>query len=310
MNILLIDDDEVDRKLVKRALDNSDLDIKLQEAADAQEAKTLFDNASFDCLLLDYRLPDIDGLTFAKELLGNEGGQTIPIVMLTGEGNEAVAVEAMKLGVQDYLPKGSIDSGSLERAINNAVEKTSLRNKIDEMNRSFERMALNDSLTGLGNRNLFTDRMNSIIAVSRRSNEPFSLLMMDLNKFKEVNDTHGHEAGDAVLIEVGKRFITLGRNADSFFRLGGDEFAALITTGVTREGLAIMAERIIKTFEAPVDFRSVSLEIGISIGIVLFPEHSEDGDELLRLADAAMYEAKRGRLGFSIPSVTVKQVAQ
>ena len=310
MHILLIDDDEVDRKLVKRALDSSNLDIKLQEAANAQEAKTLFDKASFDCLLLDYRLPDIDGLAFAKELLGNGSGQTIPIVMLTGEGNEAVAVEAMKLGVQDYLPKGNIDSGSLERAINNAVEKTCLRNKIDKMNRGFERMALNDSLTGLGNRNLFTDRMNSQIAVSRRSNEPFSLLMMDLNKFKEVNDTHGHEAGDAVLREVGKRFISLGRDADSFYRLGGDEFAALVTTGVTREGLAIMAGRIINAFETPVDFRSTSLEIGISIGIVIFPEHSEDGDQLLGLADAAMYEAKRGRLGFSISSATINQAAQ
>ncbi len=310
MRILLIDDDEVDRKAVRRALEESDMHIDLQEAQDARSARSLFDSSSFDCLVLDYRLPDIDGLTLARELLNNSNGPTVPIVMLTGEGNETVAVEAMKSGVQDYLPKSSIDPGSLARAINNAVEKTALHNKIEEMNKTFEHMALNDSLTGLGNRNLFTDRLNSLIATSRRSREPFSLLMMDLNKFKDVNDTHGHEAGDEVLREVGKRLTALARDADSFFRLGGDEFAALVTTGVTREGISIMAERIIGAFELPVEFKSIPLQIGVSIGLVFFPEHSEDGDELLRLADAAMYEAKRGRLGFSIPSITEKQVEQ
>ena len=302
MRILLVDDDEVDRKSIKRALASSYLPIELHEAYDAKSAKLLCEEFSFDCLLLDYRLPDIDGLTLAHELLNNNDESTrAAIVMLTGEGNEAIAVEAMKAGVQDYLPKDSTDSGSLERAIGNAVEKASLRNKIDEMNKGFERMALYDSLTGLGNRNLFTDRLHNQIATSRRSNAPFSLLMLDLNKFKEINDTYGHEAGDALLCEVGQRLTALGRDADSFFRLGGDEFTALVTTGVTREGMTIMAERIISAFEMPVEFKSAPLEISVSIGIVFFPEHGENADELLRLADASMYEAKRACLGFAIP---------
>ena len=83
-----------------------------------------------------------------------------------------------------------------------------------------------------------------------------------------------------------------------------------MTTGVTREGVAIMAERIISAFAVPIEFNSILLEIGVSIGIVLFPEHGDDGDELLRIADNAMYEAKRGRLDFTIPSVTKKQATQ
>lgn len=172
--------------------------------------------------------------------------------------------------------------------------------ELKRMNRELEFMALNDTLTGLGNRNQFTDNLNNLIASCRRNQTSFSLLMMDLNKFKEVNDSYGHEAGDEVLRVVGERFKALSRDADRLFRLGGDEFAALITTSVTDSGLAIMAERIIQTIEVPIPYDSTELSIGISIGIVIFPEHSEDEEELLRIADNAMYQAKRGRLGYLI----------
>ena len=172
--------------------------------------------------------------------------------------------------------------------------------ELKRINSELEFMALNDSLTGLGNRNLFTDRLSNLIATCRRNKTPFSLLMMDLNKFKQVNDTHGHEAGDEVLRQVGKRLMVLGRDVDMFFRLGGDEFAALVTTGVTHEGISIMAERIKDTIEVPMEFNSLKFNIGISIGIVLFPEHGDDEKELLRLSDLAMYDAKRGQLGHLI----------
>ncbi len=300
MKILLIEDDEVDRKAIKRALNKSSLETGIQEATDSKSANELLNSSSFDCILLDYRLPDIDGLAFAKELMEKNGKTGTPIVMLTGEGNEMVAVEAMKSGIQDYLPKSSINASSLSRAINHALEITTLHRQIEEMNKAFERMALTDSLTELGNRNLFTDRLSILIATSRRSKAQFSLLMMDLNKFKQVNDTHGHEAGDEVLRQVGKRLMVLGRDADMFFRLGGDEFAAIVTTGVTREGLSIMAERIKDSIEVPMKFNSLKFNIGISIGIVLFPEHGDDEKKLLHLSDLAMYDAKRGQLGHLI----------
>lgn len=172
--------------------------------------------------------------------------------------------------------------------------------ELKTMNKELEFMALNDSLTGLGNRNLFTDRLNNLIATCRRNQTPFSVLMMDLNKFKQVNDNFGHEAGDEVLRVVGQRFKELGRDADMFFRLGGDEFAALITTGVTNSGIATMAKRIIQATERPIEFNSTELKIGVSIGIAIFPDHSQDDEELLRLSDHAMYGAKRDRLGYLI----------
>ena len=172
--------------------------------------------------------------------------------------------------------------------------------ELKRMNRELEFMALNDTLTGLGNRNQFTENLCNLIASCKRNQTSFSLLMMDLNKFKEVNDSYGHEAGDEVLRVVGERFKELSREADRLFRLGGDEFAALITTSVTDSGLAIMAERIIQTIEIPIAYDSTELSIGISIGIAVFPDHSKDEEQLLRIADNAMYQAKRGRLGYLI----------
>lgn len=208
-------------------------------------------------------------------------------------------------GINGYV--GTIRDITERKLIEQKLEERS--QELKRINRELEFMALNDSLTGLGNRNLFTERLGNLISTCKRNQSCFSLLMMDLNKFKEVNDTHGHEAGDEVLREVGSRLQKLGRKVDTFFRLGGDEFAALITTGVTDTGITTLAKRIIDAIDVPVAFNSVKLDIGISIGAVIFPQHSEDEEELLRLADDAMYNAKRGRLGYLIASVSDKQSA-
>ncbi len=103
-----------------------------------------------------------------------------------------------------------------------------------------------------------------------------------------------------VLRETARRLRELSRDADSFFRLGGDEFAALINSGVTEQGIGILAHRIARAFDAPIEYQSTCFEPGVSIGVALYPEHGENADELLRNADAAMYRAKNGGLGYAI----------
>jgi len=196
---------------------------------------------------------------------------------------------------------GTIRDVTERKLIESRLEERS--QELRRINSELEHMALYDALTDLGNRNLFTDRLKNLIASSKRSQQPFALLMMDLNKFKQTNDTHGHEAGDEVLKQTGRRLKELGRDADSFFRLGGDEFAAIVTTGVTNQGMQIMAKRITDALEKPINYKSIELEIGVSIGIAFFPRHSEDEEELLHLADLAMYHAKRDRLGYLIATV-------
>jgi two-component system cell cycle response regulator len=218
------------------------------------------------------------------------GGKNLatPVIMLTGNGSESVAVEAMKRGACDYLRKENLGPESLFRVICNAVEKSALRKKLEEAQQKLETLALYDTLTGLGNRNLFQIELARAIAVAQRKNTSFMVLMMDLDNFKMANDTFGHEAGDAILAEIGCR-LRNARAGDACFRLGGDEFTAILEAG--SDGAA-MARRIRTAVARPVLFGSHSLTVGISIGSAAYPADGSDADDLVRAADNAMYDDK------------------
>jgi diguanylate cyclase (GGDEF)-like protein len=163
-------------------------------------------------------------------------------------------------------------------------------------------LAMHDSLTGLANRTLLQDRAARGVAAARRSGRPLALLLLDLDRFKEVNDTLGHQVGDELLQQIGPRLQAHLRAADSLARLGGDEFAILAPEiGDVRAACAI-AERIVETLAQPFLMSGLKVEIGVSIGIAMFPEHGLDESELLQRADVAMYAAKRNQLGFAVYS--------
>ena len=155
--------------------------------------------------------------------------------------------------------------------------------------------ALHDSLTGLPNRVLMGDRLTHALEIARRWQEPMALLMLDLDRFKEVNDTLGHQVGDDVLIKVADRLIGAIRASDTVARLGGDEFAVLLPAVTDLASARMVAERIVDSLRAPFDLlEGISLDIGISIGIALFPDHAEEPGKLTQCADIAMYTAKQG----------------
>ncbi len=162
---------------------------------------------------------------------------------------------------------------------------------------ALEHQALHDVLTDLPNRTLLYDRLQQAILASKREQRPMALLMMDLDGFKEVNDTFGHQGGDAVLRQVALRLKAQLRESETIARLGGDEFA-IILPDVPDEGPAgVTAGRLLQALLEPVFVDGEKLELRASIGIALFPKHGEDADTLLRRADSAMYAAKRGRGG-------------
>jgi len=214
----------------------------------------------------------------------------VPIVMLTGEGNESVAVEAMKRGVHDYLPKAKLGAESLYRVVANAIGKHLLEKTLRDTREKLETMAMYDTLTGLGNRNLFDIELPRAVAIAYRKQHSFGLLLMDLDRFKAVNDLYGHAAGDAVLAAVGGRLRKLTRASDACFRIGGDEFTAILDPG--SDG-SIVAQRIRAAMAEPIGFGPESLSVGISIGLATYPTDSTDPRDLLRVVDAAMYDAKR-----------------
>jgi diguanylate cyclase (GGDEF)-like protein/PAS domain S-box-containing protein len=158
--------------------------------------------------------------------------------------------------------------------------------------------ALHDGLTDLPNRTLFNDRLSQALAVSRRNRSPLAVLLMDLDSFKEINDTLGHQSGDALLEDLGHRLEKCVRGADTVARLGGDEFGFLLVD-VTAPGAAEVVDRIRQALSEPFRLHGLTLQVEASIGIALFPDHGESADELLRRADVAMYVAKRSGAAFA-----------
>ncbi len=184
--------------------------------------------------------------------------------------------------------------GELASAFNN------MRLAISAREQQIKAMAYHDALTGLPNRALFNDRLHQAIGVARRLNHPVSVMLIDLNRFKEVNDTFGHHVGDLLLCEVGMRLRgALTRASDTAARLGGDEFAVLLQVATT-EVAEDVARKILRSLEDPVPFEKRLLDVEGSIGVATFPEHGDDLHVLMSHADAAMYHAKRKRLGFTV----------
>lgn len=172
-----------------------------------------------------------------------------------------------------------------------------LLEEVKRKNRELQRVALHDSLTELPNRALFNDRLQYSISRATRDKQQFAVMIMDLDRFKEINDVQGHLIGDRVLREVAQRLTVALADNGTVARLGGDEFA-LIVHAVDREACCSIANNIQTALSPPIVTESASLTIGSSIGIALYPEHGEDDITLLRNADVAMYQAKQAGIGF------------
>ena len=165
-----------------------------------------------------------------------------------------------------------------------------------------EHQALHDALTGLPNRSLLHDRLLQAIRLGQRDEQPMALMMMDLDRFKDVNDTFGHHSGDLLLRAVAVRLTAELRASDTVARLGGDEFA-IVMMGVDSEAFAAAAARkLLRALEPPFEIDGERFDVGASIGIALFPQHGDDADSLMRRADVAMYVAKRSGSGYAVYS--------
>lgn len=172
--------------------------------------------------------------------------------------------------------------------------------ELDTLYGAMEKMAYTDSLTDLPNRPLFYDRLNQLVEINKRNQIPFVIFMMDLDRFKYINDTLGHHIGDKLLQQISARLLQTVRGSDTIARLGGDEFAMLLPTITNKEGAIIAAKRVIDVLSGVFDVNGHMLKVGISIGMVICPDHGNNSNELIQRADLAMYYAKQNSQGFSL----------
>lgn len=223
-----------------------------------------------------------------------------PLRLLKSLANQLAAPTDPTTGLPSQ-PQGGDELADLDRHLQLAQDRIQeLVGQLEASNAELRRMAMYDQLTGLPNRRLFRELFEHALAVARRSRQPMALLFIDLDRFKHVNDSHGHPVGDALLRCISQRLRDTARESDPIGRLSGDEFVALMTQASSFEAIAHSALRLIHAVEMPVpiDNPALTLRISATIGVARYPRDGETFDELLRHADQAMYRAKalgRGR---------------
>jgi diguanylate cyclase (GGDEF)-like protein len=284
--ILLVEDNPGDARLVQEMLsDVTSTEFEVQHVERLAEAREKLMRNGCGCVLLDLSLPDANRLEALMQL--RAAAPDVPIVILSGLQDELLAVKAVQEGAQDYLIKGRVDGDSLGRSISYAIERK--QSEID-----LARKAMHDALTGLPNRALFLDRLIHAAAWSKRHQSTFSLMFIDLDGFKLINDSLGHEVGDQVLVEVSRRLGNALRNTDTAARYGGDEFIVLCEDISDEQQAVRIADRIIRSIELPLELQNDTMFVTASIGIVVASGPDvEDAEALIHEADEAMYRAKK-----------------
>ena len=302
--ILVVDDQEANVRVLERILSGAGYAC-IASTMDPREVCELHRKNRYDLILLDLRMPGMDGFQVLKGLKEIETGSYLPALVLTAQPDHKL--RALQAGAKDFVSKpfdevelltrihNMLEVGLLQKALrkNNAVlEQTvlELKRALHELNE----LAITDPLTGLLNRRYLREGLPRELMLAQRRGTKLAVIMIDIDHFKRFNDTFGHEAGDLVLSETGALLKSQMRKTDIACRFGGEEFAIFLidSTFARAERQAEEFREAIKTLG--LTYRDKPLgQITASLGMALFPDHGEDADVLLRMADRALYEAKR-----------------
>lgn len=244
--------------------------------------------------IVGHRVEDLAGANLGQVLACNTDEVTALLDALDNDGHWETERWSSRADGAEYAAR--IACSAVPEQDGGAVRRfVAVINDITERKKAEERIryqANYDALTGLPNRALFLDRLEHAVATARRQKYTLGLMFIDLDGFKAVNDTLGHEAGDQLLKGAGERLRACVRESDTVARLGGDEFTVIMEGVEGREGAAVVAQRVIDTLEVPFDLNGKQGHVSASIGIALLPEDAADSEGLLRNADTAMYAAK------------------
>lgn len=292
LRLLLIDDDEVDRLSVVRVLKRGKVDYDIVQAVSAAEGLKFAGKQRFDAILLDYRLPDQDGIEVLR-LLRNGLFERTAVVMLSRHEDESLADRCLEAGAQDFLLKDEVNDRRLNRALRQARQRSQIEQALQASRNELLQLSEHDPLTGLTNRRGFERALAAAVARANRDACHLAVLLIDLDDFKSVNDTAGHEVGDALLVEATRRLSATVRDTDLLCRLGGDEFVVLMHSFDREDQVFLLADRLVAALQTPIVVGATPHLTTASIGVATHDPEDGNAADLLRFADMAMYQAKQ-----------------
>ncbi len=300
MNILIVDDDQIDRAHIKRMMRRIDSANCITEAEDVDSALSLLVKQNFDVVLLDYSMPRKNGLEFLKEIQDYKIKKHSAIIMMCTSEQEELALHCLQSGAHDFIIKSDVTGYRLRRAILAAQTRFDMETELKASYAKVKQLAEQDNLTKLANRYFFDESLKLTVANNERQQHKTALLLFDLDHFKYVNDTHGHDVGDILLQKVVHRIHTCLRGTETFSRLGGDEFAIILNHVDKIADAEKVAFRILNVLVKPFCINHAKINMAASIGISIYPDNAKSASDLFKKADIAMYKAKKlGRNQFA-----------
>ncbi len=287
--ILIVDDKEANILLLERMLRDAGY-VSITSTTDPGEVCALHSKNGYDLILLDLLMPGMDGFQVMRRLNEIEVGGYLPVLVITAQPDHKL--RALQDGARDFISK-PFDVAEVLMRVHNMLEVRLLNQQARDHSKMLEPLALRDPLTGLANRRLLDERMVMALSHARRSKSAMAVMYLDLDGFKQINDSMGHGVGDVLLQMVTARLLATVRGEDTVARLGGDEFVIVLWRVSGSDDAARVTLKIIEAVSQAYSIEGLAVSITISAGIGIYPDHGEDAGTLMKSADAALYLAKR-----------------
>ena len=286
--ILIVDDQNINVLLLEQMLGVAGY-VSITSTMDPGRVCRLHRENRYDWILLDLVMPGTDGFQIMEGLKEIETDGYMPVLAVTAHPDHKL--RALRCGAKDFISK-PFDLAEVLMRVRNMLEVRLLHEAARTHGKILESLALKDPLTGLANRRLLAERMSRALAHARRNQSAMAVVYLDLDGFRQINNTLGHGAGDTLLKMVAERLVATVREEDTVARLGGDEFIMGLSHLSGTDDAAKVASKVIEVVSQPYTIEGHTVSITASAGIGMYPTHGEDADTLMKSADLALYEAK------------------
>lgn len=289
--VLVIDDDVVQQKRIVEVLSPSYL---VKAIADHEQATKVPDASTYDLIVISTQLTGADGMRLASHFKSHEDTRHIPILILVDDDDKHLMLKGLEMGINDYLTI-PVDLNEMQARVKTQIRRKKYQEALKANYQQSVSMAITDGLTGLYNRHYLNAHLENTVRQALANSKPLSLMIMDMDHFKAVNDTHGHDAGDAVLKQLSEAIVRASRSADLAARFGGEEFVILMPE-TDQAAATEAAERMRKCVEATEfslpDASLPPLKKTVSIGVSYLNFMGDTATDMLKRADQSLYEAK------------------